>query len=565
LSITAPIHILFQLPIKGFCGANLALTQNWKLFKKPHTTLINTKLNTYKPLAISSLKMFANHTRANLKDTVFLDGNSLTVQQVYKVACFGVKVVVEQNALEKVEKCHDYLLKALKNKTIYGVNTGFGSLATTRISDSDASQLQENMIRSHSAAVGSPLPKEVVRAAMLLRLNTLAKGYSGVRVATLRLLEEFLNREITPVVPETGSLGASGDLAQLAHIALAMMGEGYVYHKEEIVPSRVALEREALNAFKPAPKEGLALVNGTQMTVATACLCVIRAKALLSALEDVACLTIEALGASTEWLNEWIHALRPIPGQVAVAQNMRRKLQDSKAIGRNKRVQEAYSIRCIPQVHGAALESLEFCERLLSIEINSVSDNPLIVPEEELILSGGNFHAQPIAMLLDLLPISLTPLGALCERRLERLLNPAFSGLPAYLTSQSGLNSGYMLAQYTAASLVSENRVLCHPASVDTAIVSNGQEDHASMGLLAGKKALKAIENLWRICAIEALCASQAVDLASIEQKLGGNSRALYERVRSVAPKLEKDQVLSEQFEALYKKLFEHYTRAQAL
>jgi histidine ammonia-lyase len=483
---------------------------------------------------------------------ILITGSGLTVSEVCRIASEGVRVRLAEHVYSNVEKCHRYVQKILDDKRrVYGVTTGFGSLASKSISPSEAVELQRNLVISHSAGVGSPLPKRVVRAAMVLRLNTLVKGYSGVAPRTVELISEFLNRDIVPVVPEHGSLGASGDLAPLAHIALALTGRGNVFYKGRISASNEALKSEGLEPIVLGAKEGLALINGTQVTTAFACLAINEAYRLIEAFESAACLTIEALGANTQTFDKRLHLLRPLPGQIESANTFLEKLGDSSAANRSDRVQEPYSIRCIPQVHGAARDMLRFVEELVSIEINSVTDNPALLPDDDAVLSGGNFHAQPIAMALDSLLIALTPLGILSERRMERLLNAEYSGLPSFLAPKSGLNSGYMLAQYTAASLIAENRVLSHPASVDTADVSAGQEDHASMGFLAGKKLLRGIDNLWYVAAAETLCAAQAVDLAGVTVKLSKSSLKVHNAVRRVVPKLEEDAVVGSQIEAV--------------
>lgn len=487
-----------------------------------------------------------------LDNTISISGSDLTVNEVCSVASKVAKVRLAEHVYSNVEKGHRYVLKILEEKRrVYGVTTGFGSLASKNISSSEASELQRNLIISHAAGVGSPLPKDVVRASMILRLNTLVKGYSGVAPRTVELITEFLNRDIVPVVPEHGSLGASGDLAPLAHIALTLTGRGNVFYKGEILSSSEVLKREGLKPIELEPKEGLALINGTQVTTAFACLAIDEAYRLIEAFESAACLTIEALGSNTQFFDKRLHLMRPLQGQMECANAFLEKLSDSLAVNKSNRVQEPYSIRCIPQVHGAAREMLRFVEELVSVEINSVTDNPALLPDDDVVLSGGNFHAQPIAMALDALLIALTPLGVLSERRMERLLNTEHSGLPAFLAPKSGLNSGYMLAQYTSASLLAENRVLSHPASVDTADVSAGQEDHASMGFLAGKKLLRGIDNLWYVAAAETLCAVQAVDLAGVAAKLGKASLRIYSQIRGAVPKLESDVIVGSQIETV--------------
>lgn len=491
---------------------------------------------------------------------VILDGENLSINDVYRIAQRQEKVELSELALQRVEACHNYVLSLIKgSKRVYGLNTGFGSLADTFISEKDLARLQTNLLRSHSAGVGKDLPRDVVRAAMVLRLNTLLKGRSGAAPKTLELLGELINRDIIPSVPETGSLGASGDLAQLAHIAVALLGEGQVYHRGTKKASIQALREEDLEPVSLGPKEGLALINGTQVSTAVGALALAASDKLVECMEDVASLTIQALGSSLQWLNPLIHEARPIKGQAECAEYMRTVLSDSRSVGRSGRVQEPYCIRCIPQVHGSAREGLRFAGTILSKEINSATDNPLVFPEEDAVISGGNFHAQPVALALDMLAIALTPLGTLSERRIDKLFTPAFSGLPAFLAPRSGVNSGLMISHYTASSLVSENRLLSHPASVDTAVVSGGQEDHASMSLHSAHKLVKIVSNLWYICAIEAICAAQAADLADVVPLLGTKSTELYRFIRSYVPQIGEDIELSGPIEKIRSALLERY------
>lgn len=483
---------------------------------------------------------------------VELSGEGLDVELVVKIAEGGVMVGISEEALKRVEEAHRYVDRLVREeRVVYGVTTGFGYLSSQRVSRGDVLKLQENLVRSHSAGVGESLSSQLVRAAMVLRLNALLKGHSGVSSETVTLMAEMLNRDIVPLVPEHGSLGASGDLAPLAHIALCLMGEGLVRHRGDVKPASRAFEEEGLRPVRLGAKEGLALINGTQMTTAGACFGVVEAKRLLEAFELAAALTLQALGCRLDFLDERIHTARGLRGQLDSAASLRAKLAGSTLTGASGRVQEPYSIRCIPQVHGAAREALGFAERIVSTEINAATDNPLLFPADDAVLSGGNFHAQPVAMVLDLLAIAMLPVGNLSERRVERLLNPAHSGLPPFLSRKSGLNSGYMVAQYTAASILGEGRVLAHPASVDTASVSAGQEDHASMGFAAAKKLLRVLEGLWYVAAVEALCAVEAVDLVGGRDGLSPVSRRVYDEVRSVVPPLEDDAVVGPRIEAV--------------
>ncbi|MEM0121363.1 MAG: histidine ammonia-lyase [Thermoprotei archaeon] len=479
-----------------------------------------------------------------------LDGENLRVNTVIDVADGLVDVGVSTRALERVVEAHNYVRRLVdEERVVYGVTTGFGSLSSKRVSREDAEKLQRNLVRSHSAGVGDRLPNRLVRAAMLLRLNTLLKGHSGSSPETVNILVEMLNRNIVPIVPEHGSLGASGDLAPLAHIALCVMGEGVVVHRGREKKAAQAFAEEGLKPVTLGAKEGLALINGTQMTTAGACIGIAEARGLVESFELASALTIQALGSRTDFLDERVHIARGLGGQTLSARSLREKLLGSSCTDRSQRVQEAYSIRCIPQVHGAAREALDFSEKIVEAEINAATDNPLLFPADDAVISGGNFHAQPVAMVLDLLLIAMLPLGNLSERRVERLLNPSLSGLPAFLTNNSGLNSGYMVAQYTAASILAECRVLAHPASVDTASVSASQEDHASMGFTAAKKLLRALDNLWYIAAVEALCAVRAVELAGVVDGLSPATRRVYSEIRARVPALNEDGVVGPHIE----------------
>lgn len=402
-----------------------------------------------------------------------------------------------------------------ETRVVYGINTGFGRLSSVRISPDQVEELQRNLVRSHSAGVGEPLPPECVRVLMALRLNSLLGGYSGVRLELLESLQQLYNSGLIPLVPSRGSVGASGDLAPLSHVALVLMGEGECFWQGERLPTAEALAQVGLQPFSFGAKEALACINGTQLMTAVGGLALARAWQVAKAADIVAAMSVEALLGTDAAFDEKIHQVRPHPGQQACARNLRRCLADSALVASHKdcpKVQDAYSLRCIPQVHGATREGLRWSRQLVELEINAVTDNPLVFADSGEILSGGNFHGAPVALALDSAAISLAYLGTISERRCDRLVNPDSSELPPFLTPKQGLHSGLMLVQYVAAALASENKVYCHPASCDTIPTSAGHEDHVSMGPTAAYKLEKLLANVEQILACEWLCATQALD-----------------------------------------------------
>ena len=475
-------------------------------------------------------------------------GTTLTIADVVAVATRGVSVSVADRARASIAAARaqvDGLIAG--GLPVYGITTGVGQLASVRISPADASRLQLNIVRSHAAGVGPPLPEEAVRAMMLLRAHGLALGHSGVRPEVVELLVACLNRGIHPVVPEQGSVGASGDLAPLAHLALALIGEGDVLSGGRREPAAAALQREGLAPLRLAPKEGVALVNGTQLMTAIGALAASRARRLCSTADVVGAMSLEALRGCSAAFHPRLHQARPHRGQQASAANVRKAIAGSALVDSDpERVQDAYSLRCLPQVHGAARDVLSYAGGVIEVEINAVTDNPLLFPDEALVLSGGNFHGQPVALALDFLGAALTGLGTMVERRIERLVNPALSGLPAFLSPDGGLRSGLMLAQYTAAALASENKVLAHPASADSIPTSANQEDHVSMGAAAARKAAQIVANVEQIVGIEVLCAAQALEfLGGRAAGAGRGTAAAYAAVRERIPALEDDRVLA--------------------
>jgi histidine ammonia-lyase len=476
-----------------------------------------------------------------------LDGTSLTLAQLAAIADGRELVVLHPDAGVRVDRARAVVdRKARGSEPVYGINTGFGALAETAVPADALDQLQVNLLRSHAAGVGEPLPVRSVRAAMALRINVLAKGFSGIRRETLERLIELLNRRVHPCVPSRGSVGASGDLAPLAHLALVLIGEGHAWVGDSptLVSGREALRTAGVEAVHLEAKEGLALINGTQPSAAIAALVLEGSERLTRAADIAVALSIDALRGSVHPFDPRIHAARPHAGQSVCAANLRWLLENS-AINRSHehcgRVQDAYSLRCAPQVHGAARDALSFVHATLLIEANGATDNPMVFADEAEIVSGGNFHGAPVAIAADLLTIALAQLATISERRSDRLVNPALSDLPAFLTPGSGLQSGYMMAQVTAAALVSEIKTLAHPASVDTIPTSANREDHVSMSMGAALKAEHALALATRVLAVEILCACQAIDLLA-PLTTSPPLQTIHARVRSAVPALAGDR-----------------------
>jgi histidine ammonia-lyase len=475
----------------------------------------------------------------------------LSIGDVVAVARNRQAVQLSTAALGAMEASRAVVDRAVATgATVYGITTGFGDLASVRIPPDELDALQRNLVRSHAAGVGEPLPDEVVRAILLLRAAALARGMSGVRPIVVEQLLAFLRADILPVVPSRGSVGASGDLAPLAHLALGLIGEGFVHLEGERIAADEALRRADLAPLTLSAKEGLALLNGTQLMGAIGCLAVHDAQVLARTADVVGAMSIEAMSGSDEPFAAAIHDARPHGGQRDVATAMRHWLADSANRAAHRasahRVQDAYSMRCIPQVHGAVRDSLGVLRDALEIEINSVTDNPLVVPPgreypDGAILSGGNFHGEPLALPLDLATIGVTELASISERRTARLVDASLSGgLPPFLTSASGRNSGYMVAQYTAAALINELQSLAHPASVHSLPTSANQEDHVSMGATSALHLRQALEYAQRVVAIEALCAAQGIDF--LDYEMGSGVAAAHEAVRALVPHLDEDR-----------------------
>jgi histidine ammonia-lyase len=481
-----------------------------------------------------------------------IDGERLTLEEVERVAIHGAPVRLSAKARKNIQDSRRLVEDILSSKRVaYGINTGFGKLCQVVIPKGQIQRLQRNLIVSHAAGVGRPLPIEVVRAMMLLRANVLAKGYSGVRPEVIQSLLVMLNGKVHPVVPEQGSVGASGDLAPLAHVALALIGQGRVICRGREMPAARAMRKIGLSPLKLQAKEGLALTNGTQAMTAMGCLALLRAERLAKTADISGALSLEALLGTPVSFHQQLQEARPHRGQRASARNLRTLVRRSQIVASHRdctRVQDVYSLRCMPQVHGAARDVLNFIRQVLAVEINSATDNPLVFPRQRLVLSGGNFHGQPVALALDFLGIVLCQLANIAERRIASLLDSNVSQLPAFLAPDPGRNSGFMMAQVTAASLVSESKILAHPASVDSIPTSANQEDHVSMGMTAGRKAQQILDNAEMVIGIELLCGAQGVDLRA-PLKPGTGTMAAYKVVRKHVPHLDEDRILAPDLE----------------
>jgi histidine ammonia-lyase len=476
---------------------------------------------------------------------ITLDGLSLSLGDVVKVAREGFKVELSAGARRAVSEAAALVEKwASSDQVIYGITTGFGDLASVRISPKDRRALQENLLRSHACGVGPHYPVDVTRAIMLLRINTLSRGHSGISPATLDALVGLLNSRIHPLIPCQGSVGASGDLCPLSHLAIALLGDGEAEYRGKIVPVKEALADAGLKPISLGAKEGLALNNGTTVMNAVGALTIIDAEALAKTADILAAMSLEALHGVPYAYDARTHALRPYKGQSSVASNIRRMIEGSEIVERYKkdRVQDAYSLRCVPQVHGASRDAFAYVRSVLEVEINSVTDNPLIFPGDEEVLSGGNFHGQPLALSMDFFGIAMAELASISERRQARMVDSSLSGLPPFLIEDSGLNSGFMIPQYTSAALVSENKVLAHPSSVDSIPTSANQEDHVSMGGYSARKAVTILENTRKVLAIEMLLSAQALDFTLKSLKTGRGTLAAHKRVREAIPYVRKDE-----------------------
>lgn len=476
-----------------------------------------------------------------------LDGKHLSIDEAERIVLGHESVEAAPEALRAVKASAQLVEKIVQEgRRAYGINTGFGKLSTVAISREQLRQLQVNLLRSHACGVGEPLPADVSRAALLFRLNSLLAGHSGVRPVIIEYLMEFLNHGVYPVIPSKGSVGSSGDLAPLAHLALLLIGEGQAQLDNQTLPGAQLLQKLNLQPLELAPKEGLALINGTQISLAVGFMAWLEAKNLLHHAQLIACLALEAAGGSSQPLDERLHACHPHPGQRHVAEQMRLLLQGSQLINRSADVQDPYTLRCVPHVLGACREALQFVQKKIEIEMNSVTDNPLLFPETGEVLAGGNFHGELLALAFEMLGMALAEMGNFSERRIALLLE--HPTLPPFLSEKSGLHSGWMIPQYTAASLVSENKVLAHPAVVDSIPTSGGKEDYNSLASLSAWKAYQIAKNVEYILAIEMLIAAQALDFRKTSQ-MAPATRKAYERIRAHIPHLAEDRLLHQDIE----------------
>ena len=474
----------------------------------------------------------------------YIDATSLDLTKIKEIISSDKKLILSETAIQKIEKCRSFLDEKTKSisKPIYGINTGFGALYNVKIDDNNLQKLQENLVMSHACGTGDEVPKEIVKLMILFKIQSLSYGHSGVQLATVNRLIDFYNNDITPVVFTQGSLGASGDLSPLAHLSLPLIGLGKVYYKDAVISSEELLKIFSWDKIKLQSKEGLALLNGTQFMAAYGIHCLLKSHKLSYLSDVIGAISLEGFDGRIEPFNELIHFARPHNGQIKTAQRIKDLLEDSTLITQEKQhVQDPYSFRCMPQVHGATKDTIRFVTKTFLTEINSVTDNPNIFVDEDEIISGGNFHGQPLALGLDFLAIALSELGNISERRTYQLVS-GHRHLPPFLIANPGLNSGFMIPQYTAASIVSQNKQYATPASVDSIESSNGQEDHVSMGANAATKCKKVVDNLQTILAIELFTASQALSFAN------GKSSPFLESIitmfREEVPIVEEDRVL---------------------
>lgn len=480
--------------------------------------------------------------------TIVLDGDHFQLEELVGIARNQWQVVIADTSKTRIHKARtlvDTWVK--KGERIYGVTTGFGALSDVPISYADTKRLQKKILLSHAAGMGKQMPEDVVRAMMALRINDFCRGNSGLRLQTIQMLADLLNKGIVPVVPEKGSVGASGDLVPMAHLSLVMIGEGEAVVDGQRMSGAKALAARSLKPLELAAGEGLALINGTQFMIALGCLALHDALNLCKHADIAASMSLETLMGTRTAFDPRIHQARPHPGQIMAARNMLKITENSEIISSHhdcSRIQDAYTLRCSPQVHGASWDAFAYVDNVIRVEMNASTENPLIFPESEEFLSGGNFHGQPLALACDFLGIAIAELANISERRIERLVNPQLSGLPAFLVEDGGLNSGYMIAQYAAAALVSENKGLAHPASVDSIPTSANKEDHVSMGAFAARKCRDIVLNTENVIAIELLCGAQAIDLFT-NIKAGEGTLAAYRTIRQHVAYMTEDRQLS--------------------
>ena len=483
-----------------------------------------------------------------MKDKIVLHGNDFFLEDLVDIARNNVGIKISVESESRINKARDLVDKWVKNgERIYGVTTGFGALSEVTISYEDTKKLQKKILLSHAAGIGNHMEEDVVRAMMALRVNDFCRGNSGLRLETIEKLSQVLNAGIVPLIPEKGSVGASGDLVPMAHLALVLIGEGEAFVDGIRMSGARALRKKSIKSLVLEAGEGIALINGTQFMIALGCLALHDALNICKHADIAASMSLETLMGTRAAFDPRIHAARPHTGQIKAAGNMLRITENSDIISSHQdcsRVQDAYTLRCSPQVHGASWDAFDYVDKVVKVEMNSSTENPLIFSESEEFLSGGNFHGQPLALACDFLSIAISELANISERRIERLVNPQLSGLPAFLVEDGGLNSGFMIAQYVAASLVSENKVLAHPASVDSIPTSANMEDHVSMGAFAARKCRDIVANTEEVIAIELLCAAQGIDLFT-NIKAGDGTLAAYDVIRSKVDYMKEDRFLS--------------------
>ncbi|MDW7660507.1 MAG: histidine ammonia-lyase [Bacillota bacterium] len=483
-----------------------------------------------------------------MNNPIMINGNNLTIQDVIEVARHKMKVSIAEEAITKIIKSRNYVESIVhEGQVVYGINTGFGKFSDVAINADEIEQLQKNLIYADAVGIGKNFDTEITRALMLLRANALSKGFSGVRTVIVQTLLDMLNSSVHPLIREKGSVGSSGDLCPLAHMVLVMMGEGEAEYQGIHMNGGEAMKKAGIKPVILAAKEGLALINGTQAMLGVSVLTVYDAEVLMKSADIIAGLTFESLEGIVDALDERIHLARPHQGQLDTAENLRKLCKGSQLLTHQgeKRVQDAYTLRCIPQIHGASRAAVNYVKSVIEVEINAATDNPLIFPdgEQPAVFSGGNFHGQPVSIAMDTLGIALSEYANVSERRIERLVNPSLSDLPAFLTPQGGLNCGFMVPQYAAAAVVSENKILAHPASVDSIPTSANQEDHVSMGTIAARKAREIIKHCQYVLGIELLCAAQAADFRNAS-RLGQGSSEAYKVLRKQVTMMVADRII---------------------
>ncbi|WP_127715538.1 histidine ammonia-lyase [Halobacteriovorax sp. HLS] len=490
---------------------------------------------------------------------IVLNGQSLTIEQVHHIAFAKPKntqVKICDKALVKMKEARAYVHSIVeKGDPVYGINTGFGALSNMHIKKEQLATLQINLIRSHCTGTGRPFSREITRAIMVLRANCLISGFSGIQPEIVQLLVDFINNDIIPIVPEKGSVGASGDLAPLSHIALALIGEGEVIYDGKHVSSAFAIDQISKAPAVLGPKDGLALINGTAVMAALGACAVVEAENIMKTADISAIMTLDGVKGTSRAYHRGITMLKPHPGQIECCNNLNNLLEGSEIKDSHDdcgKVQDPYSLRCVPQVHGACRQTLKHAREVISIELNSVTDNPLIFLEEDDVVSGGNFHGEALAFAMDYLAMGVAEICNICERRIEKMMNPTFSDLPAFLTKNSGLNSGLMIAHVTAAALTSENKYLCHPASVDSIPTSTDKEDHVSMGVTSGRKLHEVIDNAKTVLGIELLCNTQAMDFQR-PLKSSPAIEAVHKLIRKHVPPIEEDRIFYKDMENIKK------------